>query len=552
MASARVESVEQGVIDTLLGNRRLQFAANVSRYIAGASAIVMVFMAIVWLLFQQYTQVLAIAVVILLITVGAGLYPFFRRRGQAKRGLYLHLGSLLFVVSIVSLLIPAVLPGAAVGYVTVIILAYLFLGDRASRGLTALAVIAFAADFVLIHVWDPGWFPPLQERTAWIIGALASIAVLLADVLVVRQIMVEQEGSFCQAEQGKMEIERFAEAERERREQLQGTVERYVDFMAKIALGNLAARLSVDELEAEENASLVVLGHNLNDTVASLQRMILQIRDVSDNLAAAASEILAATQQQTTSADERAVAVSQASTTIEEICAIAEQTAQRAQGVTDLAQRTMEVSRTGEQAVDRTVEGVLRIKGKVESIAGGVLDLSEQAQTIGQIIATVNEIAARSNMLALNAAVEAARAGEAGKGFGVVAGEVRSLAEQSREATAQVKEILSEIERGVNAAVMATEEGMKGADAGVQLTREAGAVIQELCQSVDQSTQAAAQITAAAGQQLVGMEQISQAMGSIDQATAQDLSAARQAEQAAGDLNLLAGQLRELVDRYQL
>ena len=95
------------------------------------------------------------------------------------------------------------------------------------------------------------------------------------------------------------------------------------------------------------------------------------------------------------------------------------------------------------------------------NIAETILALSEQTQQIGDIIATVNDIADQSNLLALNAAIEAARAGEAGKGFAVVAGEVRSLAEQSRQATAQVKEILGDIQKATNTAVMVTEEGTK-------------------------------------------------------------------------------------------
>ena len=105
-------------------------------------------------------------------------------------------------------------------------------------------------------------------------------------------------------------------------------------------------------------------------------------------------------------------------------------------------------------------------QGRVDVIEENILALSERTQQIGEIIDTVNAIAAQSNMLALNAAVEAARAGEQGKGFAVVAEEVRDLADRSRQATAQVKAILSDVQRATNATGMATEEGKKGVDAG--------------------------------------------------------------------------------------
>jgi phosphohistidine swiveling domain-containing protein len=237
---------------------------------------------------------------------------------------------------------------------------------------------------------------------------------------------------------------------------------------------------------------------------------------------------------------------------IDEVRSIVEQTAQRAQGVADMAQRTAQVSQAGQQAVAESISGMEEIEQKVATIARNVLALSDQAQAVGQIIAAASEIAAQSNMLALNAAVETARASEAGRGFASVAGEVRALAHWSRAATVQVKELLSEIQRGVDTAVMTTEEGIKGAGAGVRLTEEAGRSIRNLAESMGESAMAAQQIAAAAGQQLVGMEQVVQALQSIEQASTQNVAGALQVKQAAHQLSLLSGQLRELVEQYEL
>ena len=97
----------------------------------------------------------------------------------------------------------------------------------------------------------------------------------------------------------------------------------------------------------------------------------------------------------------------------------------------------------------------------MEATAENILALAEQAQAIGEIIATVNDIAEQTNLLALNAAIEASRAGEQGKGFAVVAGEVKALADQSKKATAQVRQILGEIQKATNTAVLSTEEGKR-------------------------------------------------------------------------------------------
>src|SRR6185436_4954335 len=161
--------------------------------------------------------------------------------------------------------------------------------------------------------------------------------------------------------------------------------------------------------------------------------------------------------------------------------------------------------------------GMGQIRQRVESIASTILALAEQTQAIGTIITSVSELADQSNLLALNAAIEAARAGEAGKSFAVVAQHVRDLAERSKGATVQVRELLSEIQKATSMAVLVTEEGTKGVDSGGKLAAQAGQVIHKIAQEVEGGAQANVQITAAAHQQTVGMEQVGQAMANIQQ-----------------------------------
>jgi methyl-accepting chemotaxis protein len=328
------------------------------------------------------------------------------------------------------------------------------------------------------------------------------------------------------------------------------TVSNYLAFVEQVAKGDLTARLTLNG--RGENDRLFILGDNLNNMVERLGEMTTQIREATLNVAAASTEIMTATAQQATRTAEQSAAISQISTTIDEVKTIVEQAFAKAQAVAEQAQRTRDVAQVGQRAVTGTVEGMSQIKERVEGIAENILALSEQTQKIGEIIATVNDIAAQSNLLALNASVEAARAGEHGKGFAVVAVEVRNLAEQSKQATAQVKSILNEIQRATNAAVMATEEGTKGVDSGVELTGQAGETIQRLAASISESASAAQQILASVQQQTTGVEQIALAMQNINQATVQNLASTRQAEKAAQDLAALAKQMESLVARYRL
>ena len=159
------------------------------------------------------------------------------------------------------------------------------------------------------------------------------------------------------------------------------------------------------------------------------------------------------------------------------------------------------------------------MRARVQSIAENILALSEQSQQIGEIIATVSDLADQSNLLALNAAIEASRAGEQGKGFAVVATEIRSLAEQSKAATAQVRTILvrhpARDQRGRDGDraghARRGRRGRAGRADGAH-HRRAGAVIEQAA-SVGPGSPPSVR------QHSVGMEQIAAAMGNINQAT---------------------------------
>jgi PAS domain S-box-containing protein len=276
---------------------------------------------------------------------------------------------------------------------------------------------------------------------------------------------------------------------------------------------------------------------------------LFDIKEVAARLSSASAQILSGTAQQTAGVQAQAAAVAQTVTTVDEVAQTAEQAAQRARGVGEAVARTLEVGQNGRKAVEDSIAALGVIREQVEATAENILALAEQAQAIGEIIATVNDIAEQTNLLALNAAIEASRAGEHGRGFAVVAGEVKALADQSKRATGQVRQILGEIQKATNTAVLSTEEVTKGVAAATKVADQAGQTIKALADVLAEASRSAAQIVASAGQQATGVAQIHQAMKNIDQVTKQNLAAVRQAEQAAQNLNALGAELAGLVGK---
>ncbi|MCP4543835.1 MAG: hypothetical protein GY832_42520 [Chloroflexi bacterium] len=510
------EAVEAQVCD-----RRMQFGLIISRYTMWSYIPMIVALVIVWFIFRQYTQLLVFAFCLFAGAVTFGLYPVFHRRGHAKLGGRLVVDMFFLSVIASAVLLPEIVVVSVALFIMVSLLGNMMMSGSDSALVAGISIFLALACFIWTQIGDP-LFLPLGETTGIIVAAVLLAAGMPMIILSLRSIIRGQEDLFRQARLANWEVEQRRAVEQEQREHLE---------------------------QANEEVERRMTGER--EQHRRLQEVLSQLQEVTDHLNTTSTEILVATTQQASGASEQSAAIAQTTTTVDELKTIAEQSVTRAQEVTGASQRTVEVSRAGRQVVQETISSMAQIKGRVEGIAENILTLSEQTQQIGEIITTVNDIAAQSNILALNASVEAARAGEYGKGFAVVAVEVRNLAEQSRQATAQVRAILSDIQKATNATVMATEEGTKGVDEGVQLTEKAGEAIAQLAGVIQESMQAATQLVAGGRQQSAGVDQVALAMQNINQATVQSLASTRQAEKAARDLNELACRLTEIVRQYR-
>ena len=325
-------------------------------------------------------------------------------------------------------------------------------------------------------------------------------------------------------------------------------LQRIAGIAERFAKGDLSA----ERIELDRGDEVGALSRAFARLAEGMRSQIRSITEGVNVLSTAASQISTSTTQLAATSAETAAAVSETTTTVEELRQTAIIASQKAKSVSDTSQRAAQMAQSGRQSVDDTVAGMRRIREQMESIADRMVRLNEQSQSIGQIVTTVEDLAAQSNMLAVNAGIEAAKAGEHGRGFAVVAQEVRNLAEQSRQATAQVMAILADIQKATGAAMLATEQGGKSVEAGVSQATQAGQSIVQITSNVSDSAAAAAQIAASSQQQLVGVDQVAASMDGVKQASLQNADGARQLEAAARNLKELGERLQLLIQHYRL
>ncbi|MDP3848329.1 MAG: methyl-accepting chemotaxis protein [Pseudomonas sp.] len=324
---------------------------------------------------------------------------------------------------------------------------------------------------------------------------------------------------------------------------------RYLQALAAKAEAMAQGQLHEDSQQVAEQD---VLGRAFATMVGNLRRLVLELNEGIAVLAASSEEILAVTTQVAASTQETATAISEIATTVAEVKQTAILAGGKSQSVVESTGRSRQVALGGRQALDETLKGMRQIREQMQAVAESIMRLGEQSQSIGEIVASVNDLAEQSNLLGVNASIEAVKAGEVGKGFSVVAQEVKTLAEQSKQATAQVRGILSEIQKAMSKAVLQAEQGSKTVESGYQRAEVSGEAIRTLSSSIEESSEMALQIAATSQQQMIGMDQIGSAMESIHQASQDNVGGTRQVDLAARNLHQLGLKLKGLAAQFKL
>ncbi|MBM3300061.1 MAG: methyl-accepting chemotaxis protein, partial [Deltaproteobacteria bacterium] len=211
-----------------------------------------------------------------------------------------------------------------------------------------------------------------------------------------------------------------------------------------ISLANQVSQMSkgdltVDVFKTRRVDEIGILASAVNRMVRSMRKQVCEILESANVVAAAATEISTTVSQLAASATSASEAVTESAATAEQVKKAAEEAGARARSVENSSKKAVEISTVGTRATEETIQKMNVIKQQMESIGGTVLKLNEHSQAIENIVSVVQDLADQSNLLAVNASIESARAGEQGKGFAVVAYEIKTLADQSKKATQQIR-----------------------------------------------------------------------------------------------------------------
>jgi methyl-accepting chemotaxis protein len=276
-------------------------------------------------------------------------------------------------------------------------------------------------------------------------------------------------------------------------------------------------------------------------------RIIRYIQRTITSITNSANEIVDTVQSQEITVNQQANTAIETTNTINQLESLSTQSAAQAASSATGARQALSLSEEGTQAVQQTLRGMSDLRDNVDEIAAQVVNLGEQTGQITSISDLVSDLAKQTNMLALKAAVEAARVGEQGKGFGVVAGEIRKLAEESKKSAAKINNLATDIQVSINRTVMVTDRGTKTVTEGIQLAQNTAQTFMGVTDAVNNVFLNSQQISSSAKQQATAIQQVLGAMTIVSQGSQENAIGMHKMKTSTRELNQIADELQAVV-----
>ena len=320
-----------------------------------------------------------------------------------------------------------------------------------------------------------------------------------------------------------------------------------LDVVERIAAGDLSQNLRITRRD-----DLGVLQQGIARMGTTLRELIGGIRDGVTQIASAAEELSAVTEQTSAGVNSQKIETDQVATAMHEMTATVQEVARNAEDASQAAAAADAEAREGDQVVNQAIDQIERLAVEVGRSTEAMAVLQQESDKIGSVMDVIKAVAEQTNLLALNAAIEAARAGEAGRGFAVVADEVRGLAQRTQKSTEEIESLVAGLQNGTQQVAMVMNNSRVLTDSSVALTRKAGASLENITRTVSNIQSMNQQIAAAAEQQSAVAEEISRSIINVRDVSEQTAAASDETAKSSVELARLGNQLQMMVSHFKI
>ncbi len=320
-----------------------------------------------------------------------------------------------------------------------------------------------------------------------------------------------------------------------------------LEVVERIAGGDLSHNLRVTRRD-----DLGVLQQGIARMGTTLRELIGGIRDGVTQIASAAEELSAVTEQTSAGVNSQKIETDQVATAMHEMTATVQEVARNAEDASQAAAAADAEAREGDHVVNQAIDQIERLAVEVGRSTEAMAVLQQESDKIGSVMDVIKAVAEQTNLLALNAAIEAARAGEAGRGFAVVADEVRGLAQRTQKSTEEIQTLVAALQSGTQHVASVMNSSRSLTDSSVTLTRQAGTSLQGITRTVSNIQSMNQQIAAAAEQQSAVAEEISRSIINVRDVSEQTAAASDETAKSSIELACLGNQLQMMVSHFRI
>ncbi|QVI73187.1 methyl-accepting chemotaxis protein [Pseudomonas syringae] len=328
---------------------------------------------------------------------------------------------------------------------------------------------------------------------------------------------------------------------------ISGPLRSAIEVAQRIASGDLTQ--SVSSTRGDEAGQLL---NAIGTMQGNLKRTIQEISSASDQLASAAEELGAVTEESTRGLTRQNDEIQQAATAVNEMTAAVEEVARNAVSTSEESKSLATDAANGRGQVDNTVKGIGTMVSEITESTGSVTTLAGHVRDISKVLEVIRSIAEQTNLLALNAAIEAARAGEQGRGFAVVADEVRALAHRTQASTVEIEGMIGTVQSGADGAVAAMSKSLATATNTQELAQRAGSALEKITSGVGMINERNMVIASASEEQAQVAREVDRNLVNIQELSAQSAAGANQTSASSQELSRLATSFNTMVAQFKL